>query len=74
MSVTITTTNNIIVTRLDDPSAGNIIISPYSAPGPNTIGGYEIQVANPEMDDVLQFDTSTWRNRPQSRITDGGNF
>lgn len=45
-------------------------------PGPNTIGGYGINVSSPQDYDALMFRTTTnqWTNIPQEEISDGGNF
>lgn len=44
-------------------------------PGPNTIGGFSIQLnGNPSNGDVLAFSSNQWVNNPQANITDGGNF
>lgn len=44
--------------------------------GPNTIGGYGINVSSPQDYDALMFRTTTneWTNIPQEEISDGGNF
>jgi hypothetical protein len=44
------------------------------APGPNLIGGYAIELSTPANNDLLAFQSNKWVNRPQSNITDGGNF
>jgi hypothetical protein len=43
-------------------------------PGPNTIGGYPINISDAKRYDVLMFGTNEWVNTPQTEITDGGNF
>ena len=43
-------------------------------PGPNTIGGYPININNAQPQDVLMFGTNQWVNTPQTEIADGGNF
>jgi hypothetical protein len=42
--------------------------------GPNTIGGYPINVTNANPYDVLMFGVGAWVNTPQTEIADGGNF
>jgi hypothetical protein len=43
-------------------------------PGPNTIGGYPINITSAQQYDVLMFGVGEWVNTPQTEITDGGNF
>ena len=43
-------------------------------PGPNTIGGYPININNAQPQDVLMFGTNQWVNTPQNELADGGNF
>jgi hypothetical protein len=43
-------------------------------PGPNSIGGYPINVAGLQNYDALMFVTNEWTNIPQTEISDGGNF
>lgn len=43
-------------------------------PGPNTIGGYPININNAQPQDVLMFGANQWVNTPQTEIADGGNF
>ena len=43
-------------------------------PGPNTIGGYPININAVQPHDVLMFGTNEWVNTPQTEIADGGNF
>ncbi len=43
-------------------------------PGPNTIGGYPINITSAQPQDVLMFGTNEWVNTPQTEIADGGNF
>lgn len=47
---------------------------PQGIPGPNAIGGFPIQLADPRENDVLQLIGGAWRNVPQTNIVDGGNF
>ena len=44
--------------------------------GPNSIGGYPINVESPQNYDALMFSASqgAWTNVPQTEIADGGNF
>lgn len=52
------------------------IAGPQGPAGPNTIGGYGINVSSPQDYDALMFRTTTseWTNIPQEEISDGGNF
>jgi hypothetical protein len=43
-------------------------------PGPNSIGGYPINVNNPAYRDVVMFGVNEWVNTPQTEIADGGSF
>lgn len=43
-------------------------------PGPNSIGGYPINITGAQQYDVLMFGVGEWVNTPQTEITDGGNF
>jgi hypothetical protein len=43
-------------------------------PGPNSIGGYPINVAGLNNFDALMFVSNEWTNIPQTEISDGGNF
>lgn len=43
-------------------------------PGPNTIGGYPINITSAQPQDVLMFGVNEWVNTPQTEIADGGNF
>lgn len=42
--------------------------------GPNTIGGYGIQVEMLSVGDQLRFAGNHWENTPSTSLTDGGNF
>lgn len=42
--------------------------------GPNSIGGYPINVTTPQNYDALMFVSNEWTNIPQTEIADGGNF
>ena len=52
------------------------IRSSFGPPGPNTIGGYGINITSVQNYDALMFrtTTNTWQNVPQEEISDGGNF
>lgn len=52
------------------------LIGPAGPPGPNTIGGYGINITSVQNYDALMFrtTTNTWQNVPQEEISDGGNF
>jgi hypothetical protein len=38
------------------------------------IGGYTVELNQPQDKDVLQLSSSKWRNTSQVNLTDGGNF
>lgn len=42
--------------------------------GPNAIGGAPIVIDGLATDDILKYDGAAWSNRPQTVLTDGGNF
>ena len=77
-SVNITQANNLNVEVV--PQAQQTIVSDRSAvgpqgpPGPNTIGGYPINIISASNFDALMFVDDEWTNIPQTEITDGGNF
>lgn len=47
---------------------------PEGPPGTNTIGGYGINVNDPQNYNALMFKDEFWVNIPQEEISDGGNF
>lgn len=47
---------------------------PQGVPGPNEIGGLPVVLSDAQPLDILQIKTGAWRNFPQERLTDGGNF
>lgn len=51
-------------------------LGPKGDTGGTSIGGAAIVISNLQADDLLQYDslTNTWKNVPQSSITDGGTF
>lgn len=77
---------NNITANIQTGSAVNVQVTPQARqvininravagpPGPNTIGGYPINVAALQPQDVLMFGINQWVNTPQTEITDGGNF
>lgn len=56
------------------PTARQTIQVNRGVPGPNSIGGYPINITGAQQYDVLMFGVSEWVNTPQTEITDGGNF
>ena len=42
--------------------------------GGGSVGGYPVNLTNPQPQDVLMFGTNEWVNTPQTEIADGGNF
>lgn len=50
------------------------IQGPQGIDGPNAIGGAPIVIGGLATDDILKYDGSAWSNRPQTVLTDGGNF
>lgn len=78
ITVTVQDGNNILL-ELTPPTTQTIKIDRGVAgapgpPGPNTIGGYSINVSGAENYDALMFLENEWVNIPQVEITDGGNF
>ncbi len=47
---------------------------PRGADADGKIGGYNVNLNNPQNLDVLQFQSQEWVNSPQTNLTDGGNF
>jgi hypothetical protein len=43
-------------------------------PGIAFIGGYEVSLTNEGENDVLSFNGTTWINKKQETLADGGNF
>ena len=52
------------------------LIGPAGPPGPNTIGGYDINITSVQNYDALMFRSTlgAWTNINQTEISDGGNF
>lgn len=50
------------------------VAGPPGPAGPNSIGGYPINVNNPAYRDVVMFGVNEWVNTPQTEIADGGSF
>ena len=50
------------------------VSGPTGPAGPNTIGGYPINLTSPQNQDALMFQSNSWVNIPQTEIADGGNF
>lgn len=54
---------------------GNVgTLSEFYAAMAQSVGGYPVAISNPLERDVLAFSAGTWINRPETQITDGGNF
>lgn len=47
---------------------------PQGPAGNSTIGGYGVSLTSATADDLLAFDGTTWVNRAQRAVSDGGNF
>lgn len=47
---------------------------PQGPPGNASIGGYDVNIEDVASGDVLAFSGSSWINKPQEQLTDGGNF
>lgn len=75
LNVSVTTGTNInlsvVSTPLQKIQINRGIAGP---PGPNTIGGYPINIMTPQNFDALMFVSNEWTNIPQTEIADGGNF
>lgn len=41
---------------------------------PSDLAGLPFNIVDPQENEVLQVRSSTWRNVPQTDLTDGGNF
>jgi hypothetical protein len=77
---------NNITANIQSGAAVNVQVTPQARqvininrgiagpPGPNTIGGYPINIETPQPQDVLMFGINQWVNTPQTEIADGGNF
>lgn len=50
------------------------IQGPPGPPGGTVIGGLGVVVSNIGDDDVLAVKNGAWVNKPQTQLTDGGNF
>lgn len=50
------------------------LVGPAGPAGPNTIGGYPINISSAQNYDALMFVSNEWVNIPQLEIADGGNF
>lgn len=51
------------------------VVGPQGPAGSGTtIGGYDVTMVNGQVDDLLSFTGAAWTNRPQTQVTDGGNF
>jgi hypothetical protein len=77
MGVTVTANsgNNINLELVSTPTQTiNISRGVAGPPGPNSIGGYPINVNNPAYRDVVMFGVNEWVNTPQTEIADGGSF
>jgi hypothetical protein len=75
LNVTVIDGNNLNVQVTSTPNQViNIDRGIAGPPGPNTIGGYPINIISAQPKDVLMFGTNEWVNTPQTEITDGGNF
>ena len=72
LNVTVQDANNINV-EVIPPVRQTIQIS-RGIPGPQTIGGFPINVTSPQPYDALMFVSNEWTNIPQTEIADGGNF
>jgi hypothetical protein len=77
MGVTVTANsgNNINIEVVSTPiQTINISRGVAGPPGPNSIGGYPINISNPLYRDVVMFGVNEWVNTPQTEIADGGSF
>ena len=73
--VTKGTLNDVNVQVVPQPQQTIVIDRGVSGPpGPNTIGGYPINISGAANYDALMFVSNEWTNIPQVEITDGGNF
>lgn len=84
-NVTVQDANNLAVTVNPAPRI-NLEVTPTPTqtiqinrgvsgpPGPNTIGGYPINISAAQNYDALMFVSNEWTNIPQTEIADGGNY
>lgn len=73
--VSVESTSEVVVEIAPTPRIELTVDRGVSGPaGPNAIGGYGFNISNLQADDVLAFGGTAWINRPQTQITDGGNF
>ena len=65
----------IVVTEEKAPEIiSEAVQGPQGAPGNNLVGGYNVQLTNPQLGDVLSFGGDKFINRAAADLTDGGNF
>lgn len=51
------------------------VVGPQGPAGSGTtIGGYDVTMVGGQENDLLSFTGAVWTNRPQTQVTDGGNF
>lgn len=72
LNVSVQDANNLTV-QVTPPVRQTIQIN-RGVPGPNSIGGYPINVVGGQDYDVLMLQSNQWTNVPQTEIADGGNF
>lgn len=68
------TTVDVVVEK---PQISVTAVGPQGPKGDDSngmIGGYPVNLSNPQDFDVLQFQSQSWVNNPQTNLTDGGNF
>ncbi len=77
MNVQVTDNQNVTIEVTPVPRTEITINRGMVGPaGPNSIGGYPIDVTSPQNYDALMFNATSgyWTNVPQTEIADGGNF
>jgi hypothetical protein len=72
LNVNVQDANNLTV-QVTPPARQTIQIN-RGVPGPNSIGGYPINISGGQNYDVLMLQSNEWTNVPQTEIADGGNF
>lgn len=63
-----------IVVRGDNQRISVSVAGGIAVGGGNAIGNYPVSISNLATDDVIAYDGTSFINRRQTLLTDGGNF